>query len=118
AMAPSAEAVPALAALADSDGDRFESLAHTLREDGAWIDAGENDNAIVQTLARTPGAVGVFGFSFLEQNRGTVKAARVNGVEPSLETIASGEYPISRSMFIYVKRAHVGVIPGLAEFVQ
>ena len=116
-MAPSAEAVPQLAALADSDGDRFEALSHTLREDGAWIDAGENDNAIVQTLTRTPGALGVFGFSFLEQNRDVVKAATVGGVAPSVETIASGEYPISRSMFIYVKRAHIGVIPGLEQFV-
>jgi phosphate transport system substrate-binding protein len=115
-MAPSAEALPALAALAESDEDRFETLAHTLREDGAWIDSGENDNAIVQTLTRTPGALGVFGYSFLEQNRDQVKAATVNGVAPSAETIASGEYPISRSMFIYVKKAHVGVIPGLQEF--
>lgn len=116
-MTPSAEAVPQLAALAGSDAARFETLSHTLREDGAWIDAGENDNAIVQTLTRTPGALGVFGFSFLEQNRDTVKAATVNGVAPSVETIASGEYPISRSMFIYVKRAHIGVIPGLEQFV-
>lgn len=116
-MAPSAEAVPQLAALAESDEDRFETLAHTLREDGAWIDAGENDNAIVQTLTRTPGALGVFGFSFLEQNRDQVKGARVNGVEPTAETIASGEYPISRSMFIYIKKAHVGVTPGLEEFI-
>src|SRR5690606_27153135 len=116
-MTPSAEAVPQLAALAESDADRFEALSHTLREDGAWIDAGENDNAIVQTLTRTPGALGVFGFSFLEQNRDTVKGARVNGVEPTAETIASGEYPISRSMFIYIKKAHVGVTPGLEEFI-
>lgn len=118
AMAPSARAVPALAALAERDGDRFEILAHTLREDGHWIDAGENDNAIVQTLAQTPGALGVFGFSFLEQNRGTVKAARINGVEPTLETIASGAYPVSRSMFIYVKAAHLDVTPGLVGFVE
>jgi len=116
-MTPSAEAVPQLAALAESDEDRFEALAHTLREDGAWIDSGENDNAIVQTLTRTPGAVGVFGFSFLEQNMDQVKAATVNGVAPSVDTIASGEYPISRSMFIYVKKAHIGVVPGLEEFV-
>ncbi|MFT4956497.1 MAG: phosphate transport system substrate-binding protein [Brevundimonas sp.] len=116
-MAPSAEAVPQLAALAESDEDRFETLAHTLREDGAWIDSGENDNAIVQTLTRTPGALGVFGFSFLEQNMDQVKAATVNGVAPTVDTIASGEYPISRSMFIYVKKAHIGVVPGLEAFV-
>ena len=103
--------------MARNDADRFETLAHTLREDGAWIDAGENDNAIVQTLTRTPGALGVFGFSFLEQNMDQVKAATVNGVAPTVDTIATGDYPISRSMFIYVKKAHLGVVPGLEEFV-
>lgn len=115
-MAHSAEFIPQLAALAESDGDRFEAIAHTLREDGAWVDSGENDNAIVQTLTRTPGSVGVFGYSFLEQNISEVKPASVNGVYPTLEAIASGDYPISRSMFIYVKKAHIGVIPGLQEF--
>jgi phosphate transport system substrate-binding protein len=118
AMAPSAETIPALAALAESDEDRFETLAHTLREDGVWVDSGENDNAIVQTLTRTPGSTGVFGYSFLEQNNDTVKAHSVNGVMPTLETIASGAYPISRSMFIYVKKQHVGVTPGLEQFVM
>ncbi len=118
AMAPSAKTIPALAALAESDEDRFETLAHTLREDNAWVDSGENDNAIVQTLTRTPGSTGVFGYSFLEQNNETVKAHSVNGVMPTLETIASGEYPISRSMFIYVKKQHVGVTPGLEQFVM
>ncbi|MFN3536519.1 MAG: PstS family phosphate ABC transporter substrate-binding protein, partial [Brevundimonas sp.] len=116
-MAHAAEAVPQMAALAASDPARFETLSHTLREDSAWIDAGENDNAIVQTLTRTPGALGVFGFSFLEQNRDVVKAATIDGVAPTVETIASGEYPISRSMFIYVKKAHIGVIPNLEQFV-
>lgn len=118
AMAPSAKTIPALAALAESDEDRFETLAHTLREDNAWVDSGENDNAIVQTLTRTPGSTGVFGYSFLEQNNETVKAHSVNGVMPTLETIASGQYPISRSMFIYVKKQHVGVTPGLEQFVM
>ena len=118
AMTPSAKSIPALAALAESDEDRFETLAHTLREDGAWVDSGENDNAIVQTLTRTPGSTGAFGYSFLEQNNDTVKAHAVNGVMPTLETIASGQYPISRSMFIYVKKQHIGVTPGLAQFVM
>lgn len=116
AMLTSAEALPALAALAESDPDRFESVAQTLREDGGWVDSGENDNAIVQTLTRTPGSVGVFGYSFLEENFGQVKPATVNGVTPTLDTIASGQYPISRSMFIYVKKAHIGVTPGLQDF--
>ncbi|WP_054109894.1 substrate-binding domain-containing protein [Brevundimonas sp. AAP58] len=116
AMLISAEALPALAALAESDPDRFEAVAQTLREDGGWVDSGENDNAIVQTLTRTPGSVGVFGYSFLEENFGQVKPATVNGVTPTLDTIASGQYPISRSMFIYVKKAHIGVTPGLQDF--
>jgi phosphate transport system substrate-binding protein len=116
-MTPSAEALPALAALAESDEDAFETRAHTLREDGLWVDSGENDNAIVQTLTRTPGSLGVFGYSFLEQNSDSVKAATVNGVAPNFETIASGDYPISRSMYVYVKKAHIGVTPGLDLFV-
>ena len=117
-MTPSAEAVPLLAALAESDEDAFETRAHTLREDGRWVDSGENDNAIIQTLTRTPGSMGVFGYSFLAQNNDTVKAATVNGVAPTFETIASGDYPISRSMFIYVKKAHIGVTPGLDLFME
>ena len=117
-MAPGAERIPVLAALSESDEDRFETLAHTLREDNAWIDSGENDNAIVQTLTRTPGSLGVFGFSFLEQNMDTVKAETIDGVAPSMETIADGSYPLARSLFIYVKKQHVGVIPGLEQFVM
>ncbi len=117
-MAPGAERIPALAALSESDEDRFETLAYTLREDNAWIDSGENDNAIVQTLTRTPGSLGVFGFSFLEQNMDTVKAETIDGVAPSVETIADGSYPLARSLFIYVKKQHVGVIPGLEQFVM
>ncbi|MFN6982573.1 MAG: substrate-binding domain-containing protein [Brevundimonas sp.] len=117
-MTPGAKLVPAAAAVEASDPDRFEGLAHTLREDGAWIDSGENDNAIVQTLTRTPGSLGVFGYSFLEQNLDTVKAETIDGVTPNADTIASGEYPLSRSLFIYVKKAHIGVIPGLQQYIQ
>lgn len=117
AMAPGGKLVPAVAAL-EGDRTRFETVTHTLREDGAWIDSGENDNAIVQTLSRTPGSLGVFGFSFLEQNLDTVKAETIDGVAPSAETIADGSYPLARSLYIYVKKAHVGVTPGLQQFVQ
>lgn len=116
-MAPGAMLIPALAAVDEADGDRFETLAHTLREDNAWIDSGENDNAIVQTLTRTPGSVGVFGYSFLEQNLDTVKAETIDGVAPSADTIADGSYPLARSLYIYVKKQHIGVTPGLQEFV-
>lgn len=117
-MAPGAALNPALKAIKDADGDRFEALTHTLREDNLWIDSGENDNAIVQTLTRTPGSLGVFGFSFLEQNMDTVKPETIDGVAPTVETIADGSYPLARSLYIYVKKQHVGVTPGLEQFVQ
>jgi len=116
-MAPGAALIPAMATLKASDADRFETLAHTLREDNGWIDSGENDNAIVQTLSRTPGSLGVFGFSFLEQNLDTVRAETIDGVAPSVASIADGTYPLARSLYIYVKKQHVGVIPGLEQFV-
>ncbi|WP_374470056.1 substrate-binding domain-containing protein [Phenylobacterium sp.] len=117
AMEKGAEKVPAMAALKKSNEDEFKAKSHTLRRDGAWVDAGENDNAIVQTLEKTPNAVGVFGYSFLENNMDKVKAATVEGVAPSFEAISSGEYPLSRSLYIYVKKANVGVTPGLREYV-
>ncbi len=115
-MAPGAALIPSLAALEEADGDRFEAVAHTLREDGGWVDSGENDNAILQTLTRTPGSLGVFGFSFLEQNLDVVKAQTIDGVAPSADAIAEGRYPLARSLYIYVKAQHVGVTPGLKQF--
>lgn len=116
-MVPGASLVPAMATLADADKARFEAVSQTLREDGGWIDSGENDNAIVQTLTKTPGSLGVFGYSFLEQNLDKVKAETIDGVAPSLDTIADGSYPLARSLYIYVKKQHVGVTPGLEQFV-
>lgn len=118
AMRKGAEALPAMAALKARDEKEFERRASTVREDGAWIDTGENDNAVVQTLEKTPGSLGVFGYAFLRQNRDAVQAATVGGVAPSPDAIAAGDYPIARSMFVYVKKAHVGVVPGLREFVR
>ena len=115
-MTPGAKLIPAVAAIEKADKDRFETIAHTVREDGAWIDSGENDNAILQTLTRTPGSLGVFGFSFLEENLDTVKAETIDGIAPTAQAIASGEYPLARSLYIYVKKAHIGVTPGLQEF--
>ncbi len=95
----------------------YEKIWKSLRQDGAYIDAGENDNLIVQKLEGNPNAVGVFGYSFLEENKAKIKSIQVGGVEATYEGIASGKYPGSRSLFIYVKKAHVGVIPGLKEFI-
>ena len=95
----------------------FTAKVDPLRSDGAWIDAGENDNAIVQTLTRTPGSLGVFGYSFLEENGDKVKGMPINGVRPNAETIGNGSYPLARSIFIYVKKGMLGVTPGLKEFI-
>ena len=116
AMEGGAKQFACLAAMKNDDKNKFKEVAHTLREDGKWIDAGENDNAIVQTLTNTPTAVGVFGYSFLDQNADMVKGALVGGVEPTFENIAGGDYPISRSLFFYLKAGNVGVTDGLKDY--
>lgn len=113
-----AREIPAMADLRKADAKAFEKVFKTIREDGAYIDAGENDNVIVQKLEANPEAVGIFGFSFLEENTAKVKGATVGGVEPSFDNIASGKYKVSRSLFVYLKKQHVGVIPGLKEFAE
>lgn len=90
----------------------------TVREDGIYVEAGENDNLIISKLEADPSALGVFGFSFLDQNASRIKGAKVDGVEPSFDNIADGAYPLSRSMYFYVKKAHIGVIPGLEEYLE
>ncbi len=97
-----AKAIPALADLAKSDPDAFTARAHALREDGRWVDEGENDNAIIQLIRVSPGIVGVFGYSFYEQNRTLLEPVTIDGAEPNLASIASGDYPLSRSLYFYV----------------
>jgi len=89
-----------------------------IRQDGAWIDAGENDNLIVQKLTQDREAFGVFGFSFLVENRDKISGATVNNVEPTPETISTGEYPVSRSLYFYIKQSHIGETPGLMDYVE
>lgn len=100
--------------------DKDEHKAHCtmVREDGAFIEAGENDNLIVQKLVSNPESLGIFGFSFLDQNASHVKANKIGGVQPSFENIADGEYGIARSLFVYIKGEHVGRVPGLGEFAR
>jgi phosphate transport system substrate-binding protein len=98
------------------DKKAYKSLCHTVREDGAYIEAGENDNLIVQKLNANKDALGIFGFSFLDQNIDQVQASIVDGNEPTFETIADGYYPVSRPLYFYVKKAHVGVVPGMVEY--
>jgi len=89
----------------------------SVRTDGAYIESGENDNLIVSKLEANPNAIGIFGFSFLDQNADKLKGSTVDGVEPTFENIASGDYPVSRSLYFYVKKQHIGVIPGVMEYV-
>ncbi|MGF1551385.1 MAG: substrate-binding domain-containing protein [Paracoccaceae bacterium] len=88
-----------------------------VRSDGAYVESGENDNLIVSKLQENTNALGVFGYSFLEENSSQLKGANVNGTEPTFENILTGEYPLSRSMDFYVKNQHVGVVPGIMEYV-
>jgi phosphate transport system substrate-binding protein len=118
AMEGGALMIPELAALKQRDEAAFRARAHRVRNDGKWIDSGENDSAIVQTLLRNDDSIGVMGYSFLEQNLDRVKAAKVGGVAPIFEEIASGNYGISRSMYFYVKKQNIPLVPGLAEFVD
>lgn len=117
AMEAGCKKIDAIAALEKTDPDKFKAVCHGIREDGAYVEAGENDVLIVRKLEANPSAFGVFGYSFLEQNQDKIQGSKINGVADTYENISSGEYPISRSLFIYVKKPHVGVIPGLQEFV-
>ncbi|MDQ7081143.1 MAG: PstS family phosphate ABC transporter substrate-binding protein [Paracoccaceae bacterium] len=87
-----------------------------LRTDGAYIEAGENDNLIVSKLQANPVALGIFGFSYLDQNSDKIKGATVDGVEPTFENIASGDYPVSRKLYFYIKKAHIKAVPGMTEY--
>jgi len=118
AMEGGCKTVPWIGALKDSDGDRYKSVCHTIREDGRFVEAGENDNLIVQKLEANPAAFGIFGFSFLDQNGEKVKGAAIDGIEPTFEAIADGSYPVSRPLYFYAKKAHVDVIPGLRGFLR
>ncbi len=103
-------------AIKKDDKKRYQSICHTVREDGAFIEAGENDNLIVQKLDANPNAFGIFGFSFLDQNADKLQGSIVNGTEPEFENISDGSYPVSRGLYFYVKKAHIGSVPGIEEF--
>jgi phosphate transport system substrate-binding protein len=116
AMEGGAKTFAWIADLKGQDKKAYKALCHTIREDGAYIEAGENDNLIVQKLDTNPDALGIFGFSFLDQNADKLQGALVDGIAPEFETIANGSYPVSRPLFFYVKKAHVDSIPGIREF--
>ena len=107
---------PAMAALKESDSDRHQQICTHIREDGAYVESGENDNLLMQRVAENEGSIGVLGYSFLEENTDRVRGILVNGVAPSPATVSDFTYPGARQMYIYVKGEHLDVIPGLREF--
>jgi phosphate transport system substrate-binding protein len=118
-MRPGCLALAPIRALAESGDDsqaRAQEVCQTLRDDGRYIEAGENDDLIVQKLEAYPIAFGIFGYGFLHQNADRLQGATVNGVQPTFESIAGGTYPISRPLYVYVKNAQARTIPGMREF--
>jgi len=116
-MEKGAEKVPALAALKKSDAKAFEKAWKSIRKDGAYVEAGENDNVIVQKLEANKNAFGVFGYSFLEENLSKLKGVAIDGVTPDYDAIASGKYSGSRRLYVYAKKAHIGIVPGIDKFI-
>jgi phosphate transport system substrate-binding protein len=110
------ETNPEMKALKDSDEERYEQVCTEVRSDGVYVDQGEQDNLIVQKIEGNPRAVGVFGYSYLEENSEKLQGLSMGGVAPTYENIVSGSYPGAREMFIYVKKAHLDAIPGLKQF--
>ncbi|MBP7648368.1 MAG: substrate-binding domain-containing protein [Phenylobacterium sp.] len=117
AIEAGARKYPTADELRSNNEKKFKELVDPMRKDG-WIDAGENDNAIVGTLTKTPGSLGVFGWSYLEENMDKIKGASINGVKPSAGSISDGSYPLARSLYIYVKKSHIGVTQGLQDYLN
>jgi len=105
-------------AIEKTEKDKFKGICHGIREDGAYVEAGENDNLIIQKLANNPNAYGIFGYSFLDQNRDVLQGSSINGVAPTFESIADGSYPASRALYVYAKKEHMGVIAGMSNFME
>lgn len=101
-----------------SDFNLRKKACHEIREDGAYIEAGENDNLIVQKLNSNPDSLGIFGYSFLEENANLVQGSKISGVAPEHDTIADGSYVISRPLYVYFKLQHIGKVPGIEEFMR
>lgn len=115
-MTPPCEANPSMAALKKADEAKFKAICTGIRTDGAYVEAGENDNLIVQKLEGNPGTLGIFGYSYLEENASRLKGVQINGVSPTYQTISSFQYPGARPLYIYIKNAHAGAIPAVRAF--
>jgi len=118
AMEGGCKTFPDIKAMKKINKKKYKSICHTVREDGAYVEAGENDNLIVGKLQANPNALGIFGYSFLAENSDVLQGSVVKGQLPTFENIAEGKYPVSRSLFFYVKKAHVGKIPGIQEYLN
>jgi phosphate transport system substrate-binding protein len=116
-LSPVCDANAGMAAMKKADEAKYKKICHGLREDGAYVEAGENDNLIVQKLAQNPNTLGFFGYSFLEENGSKLKGVALNGVQPSYQSISSFQYPGARPLYIYVKNAHARAIPAIRAFV-
>ncbi len=116
-MEVGAKSMASLKDMQKSDKKGFEKLWKSIRKDGAFVEAGENDNVIVQKLEANKNAFGIFGYSFLEENLAKLKGVAIDGVSPEYDPIAAGKYKGSRPLFVYVKKQHVGVVPGIDKFV-
>jgi len=108
--------IPRHKALKKSHKKAYKAICHDVRVDGPYIETGENDNLIVQKLTKNPNSIGVFGYSYLEENSDSVRGININNVAPAYDAIASGEYPGARPLYVYLKKAHIKVIPGMKEF--
>ena len=117
-MESGAKTFPELKALRKKNKKDFKAIAHAVREDGVFIEAGENDNLIIQKLVANPNAYGIFGFSFLDTNLDKIQGSMIEKVSPTFENIASGDYSVSRPLFVYGKNEHLNVVPGMKEFVR
>ena len=116
AMEGGCKTFPWIKARKKTDKPSYKALCHTIREDGAFVEAGENDNLIVQKLGANPSAFGIFGYSYLEENSDSIQGSIVNGKAPSFENISNSSYPVSRSLYFYVKKDNVGKVPGITEY--
>jgi phosphate transport system substrate-binding protein len=115
-LIPGCNTDKSMADLKKTDESRYAAICTGIREDGAYVEAGENDNLIVQKLAANPNTLGFFGYSFLEENLSKLKGVSINGVRPTYDSIATFQYPGARPMFIYVKNAHVNAVPAIRAF--
>ena len=116
--AKSFEALKKLRNSSKEGKNEFKKIARTIREDGLFIEAGENDNLIVQKLEANPNAIGIFGYSFLDQNSDKLQGSNVNGIKPEFENILSGDYVISRSLYFYIKKNHIRIKPSILDFAK